>query len=78
MPLLDLLPKNLIHQPMLLNHTQTRKFLAHDVDAVHATAAAGDVLDFEFGRGKAFFDEGEDFAFAFGEVVGWFDGFGGI
>ena len=78
MPLLNLLPQNLIDQAMLLNHTQTRKFLAHNVYPVHASAAAGDVLDFELGGREAFFDEAKDFAFAFGEVVGWFDGFGGV
>lgn len=35
-------------------------------------------MDFELGGREAFFDEAKDFAFAFGEVVGWFDGFGGV
>lgn len=45
MPPLDLLAKYLIHQPLLLQHTEPSEPLAHNLDPVHGTASTRNVLN---------------------------------
>lgn len=45
MPLLDLIPKNLVHHTLLLQHTRAAEGLARDINGVHGAAAARDVAD---------------------------------
>ncbi len=45
MPLLDLIAKHLVHQPMLLDSSKAPELLRNNVQLVHRAAAARDVLD---------------------------------
>lgn len=45
MPSLNLLPQHLIHQPLLLQHTQSSKPLTCNLDPIHTPTTTGYIFD---------------------------------
>lgn len=73
MPILPIhkLLKRRIHQALLLQHPQPPELLAHDINSVHAAAAAAYVLDLELGRLELFAEYLVDAELGSGEVWWW-------